>query len=72
MSDNLNNDQIDFYRNQISQNQSNRPNMVLRQERREASFEIDKNFLESSLNRFLEQNFQKIQKNINNIKYYFI
>ena len=59
MSDNLNNDKIDFYRNQISQNQSNRPNMVLRQERREASFAIDKNFLESSLNKFLEQNFQR-------------
>ena len=65
MSDNLNN-QIDFYQNQISSNQSSQPNIRLRQERREVSFEIDQKFLQSSLNRLLEQNFQKIQNVENN------
>ena len=48
MSENLNNNQIDFYRNQILQNQDNQANIVLRQDKREVSFEVDKNFLQSS------------------------
>ena len=66
MADNLNNNQLDFYRNQIQQNQVNQANIVMRLDRREVSFEIDQNFLQSSLNRFLEQNFQRIQNSENN------
>ena len=60
MDDNLNNNQIDFYQNQIPQNQGNLTNITLRQERKEASFEVDNNFLQSSFNKFLEQKFQQI------------
>ena len=66
MSEINNNNQIVFYRNQIGQNQDNQPNMMLRQERKEVSFHVDPNFLNSSVYRFLEQNFQKIQ-NVENI-----
>ena len=66
ISDNLNN-QLDFYQNQIQPNQNNQANVVMRQDRREVSFEVDQNFLQSSFNRFLDQNFQKIQ-NIENYK----
>ena len=66
MADNLNN-QIDFYQNQIHQNQGNLANVVLRQERKEASFEVGQNFLESSFNKFLEQKFQQIQNNENRL-----
>ena len=66
MSEINNNNQIVFYRNQIGQNQDNQPNMMLRQERKEVSFHVDQNFLNSSVYRFLEQNFQKIQ-NVENI-----
>ena len=52
MSENLNDNQIDFYQNQILQNQDNQANIVLRQDRREVSFEIDRNFLQPSLNKF--------------------
>ena len=54
MSENLNNNEIDFYRNQIPQNQGNLTNIVLKQERKEACFEVDQNFLQSSFNKFLE------------------
>ena len=63
MAENLNN-QIDFYRNQIPQNQGNLTNLVLRQERKEASFEVGQDFLESSLNKFLEQKFNQIQSKV--------
>ena len=33
----------------------------MKQDRREVSFLLDKNFLESSLNKFLTENFKKIQ-----------
>jgi hypothetical protein len=65
MDDNLNNNQIDFYQNQIPQNQGNLTNITLRQERKEASFEVDNNFLQSSFNKFLEQKFQQIQNKEN-------
>ena len=61
-----NNNELVFYRNQIPQNQNNQANIMLRQEKREVSFKVDQNFLESSLNKFLEQNFQKIQSIENN------
>ena len=64
MSENLNNNEIDFYRNQIPPNQGNLTNVVLRQERKEASFEVGQNFLESSFNKFLEQKFQQIQTQV--------
>ena len=47
MADNLNNNQIDLYRNQIQQNQDNLSNVVMRQ--REMAFEVSQNFLQSSL-----------------------
>ena len=65
MSDNLNN-QLDFYRNQIPSNQENQANIMMRQDRREISFKIDQNFLQSSLNKFLEEKFQQIQSFGNN------
>ena len=65
MDDNLNNNQIDFYQNQMPQNQGNLTNITLRQERKEASFEVDNNFLQSSFNKFLEQKFQQIQNKEN-------
>ena len=65
MSEDLNN-QLVYYQNQISQDQSNQANIMLRLDRREVSFNIDQNFLQSSLNKFLEQNFQKIQNIENN------
>ena len=34
---------------------------MLKQDRREVSFKVDKNFLESSFNKFLTENFNKIQ-----------
>ena len=61
MSENLNKNQPDFYHNQIYQNQNNQANIVLKQDRREVSFQVDKNFLESSFNKFLTENFNKIQ-----------
>ena len=64
MAENLNNNEIDFYRNQIPPNQGNLTNVVLRQERKEASFEVGQNFLESSFNKFLEQKFQQIQTQV--------
>ena len=65
MLENYNN-QLVSYQNQIPQNQDNQANIVLKQERKEVSFEIDQKFLQSSLNKFLEQNFQKIQSIENN------
>ena len=65
MADNYNNNQISFYQNQIHQNQGNLTNITLRQERKEASFEVDNNFLQSSFNKFLEQKFQQIQNKEN-------
>jgi chromosome segregation ATPase len=62
MSDNLNNNQLDFYHNQINQNQNNQANIFLRHDRREVSFVIDKNFLESSFNKFLTEHFSKMQQ----------
>ena len=50
-----------IYQNQIQQNQNNQTDIVLRQDRKEVSFKIDQNFLQSSLNQFLEENFKKIQ-----------
>ena len=61
MADNLNNNQLDFYKNQIYPKQNNQANIVLKQDRREVSFQVDKNFLESSFNKFLTENFNKIQ-----------
>ena len=61
MADNLNNNQLDFYHNQIYQNQNNRANIRLRQDRREVSFQVDENFLQFSFNKFLTENFNKIQ-----------
>ena len=66
MAENLNNNQLDFYHNQINQNQNNQANISLRQDRREVSFVVDQNFLQSSLNKFLEENFQRIQNIENN------
>ena len=60
MSDNLNN-KLDFYRNQIPQNPNNQANILMRQDRREVSFAVDPNFLQSSLYLFLQENFKKIQ-----------
>ena len=65
MLENYNN-QLVSYQNQIPQNQDNQANIVLKQERKEVSFEIDQKFLQSSLNKFLEQNFKKIQNIENN------
>ena len=62
MSESLNNNQLDFYRNQISQNPNDQSNTLMRQDRREVSFVVDKNFLESSFNKFLTDNFNKIQQ----------
>ena len=59
MSDNLNDDQLDFCRNQMNPNQNGRANIFLRQDRREISFIVDKNFLETSFNKFLYDNFQR-------------
>ena len=39
---------------------------MLRQDRREVSFQVNQNFLQSSLNKFLQENFQKIQNIENN------
>ena len=61
MADNLNNNQLDFYKNQIYPNQNNQANIVLKQDRREVSFQVDENFLQSSFNKFLTENFNKIQ-----------
>ena len=60
MSDNLNN-QLDFYRNQIPSNQENQANVVMRRDRGEISFQLDSNFLQSSLNKILEKNLQNIE-----------
>ena len=61
MAYNLNSNQLDFYHNQIFQNQNNQANIVLKQDRREVSFKVDENFLEFSFNKFLTENFNKIQ-----------
>ena len=61
MADNLNNNQLDFYQNQIYHNPNNQANIVLKQDRREVSFKVDQNFLQSSFNKFLTENFNKIQ-----------
>ena len=61
MSEDLNNNQLDFYNNQIYPKQNNQANILLKQDRREVSFQVDKNFLESSFNKFLTENFNKIQ-----------
>ena len=61
MADNLNNNQLDFYNNQIYPKQNNQANIVLKQDRREVSFQVDDNFLQSSFNKFLTENFNKIQ-----------
>ena len=65
MSDNLNN-QLDFYRNQIPSNQENQANVVMRRDRGEISFQLDSNFLQSSLNKILEKNLQNIENNNQN------
>ena len=61
MADNLNNNQLDFYNNQIYPKQNNQANIVLKQDRREVYFQVDKDFLQSSFNKFLTENFNKIQ-----------
>ena len=60
MSESLNN-QLDFYHNQIPQNPSNQANVLMKTDKREVSFVVDSNFLQSSLSHFLEDNFKKIQ-----------
>ena len=62
MSESLNNNQLDFYHNQINQNQNNQSNIVMRRDIRQVSFEVDENFLQTSFNKFLHDNFQKIQE----------
>ena len=61
MSENLNNNQLDFYQNQINPNQNNQASIHLRRDIRQVSFEVDENFLQSSFNKFLQENFNKIQ-----------
>ena len=62
MSEILNNKKLDFYRNQINPNQNNQEKIFMRNDRREVSFIVDKNFLESTFNKFLYDNLQKIQQ----------
>ena len=50
-----------LYHNQIYQDQNNRANIRLRENRREISFQVDENFLQSSFNKLLTENFNKIQ-----------
>ena len=58
----MNNDQLDFYHNQINQNQNSQANIVMKRDIRQVSFELDKNFLESSFNKFLYDNFERIRQ----------
>ena len=58
----MNNDQLDFYHNQINQNQNSQANIVMKRDIRQVSFEVDKNFLETSFNKFLYDNFEKIRQ----------
>ena len=62
MSEISNNKQLDFYRNQINQNQNNQANIFLRENRKEVSFIVIKNFLEFTFNKFLYDNLQRIQQ----------
>ena len=62
MSEIINNNQLDFYHNQINPNQNSQANIVMRRDIRQVSFEVDKNFLETSFNKFLFDNFQKIRQ----------
>ena len=62
MSEIINNNQLDFYHNQINPNQNSQANIVMRRDIRQVSFEVDKNFLETLFNKFLFDNFQKIQQ----------
>ena len=52
MSEISNNNQLDFYHNQIKQNQNNQANIFMRHDRRDVSFVVDKNFLETTFNKF--------------------
>ena len=58
----MNNNQLDFYHNRINPNQNSQANIVMRRDIRQVSFEVDKNFLETLFNKFLFDNFQKIQQ----------
>ena len=58
----MNNNQLDFYHNQINQNQISQANIVMKRDIRQVSFEVDKNFLETSFNKFLYDNFEKIRQ----------
>ena len=70
MSEIINNNQLDFYHNQINPNQNSQANIVMRRDIREVSFEVDEDFLNSQFNKFLTENFNRIlqisQNNQNN------
>ena len=46
----MNNNQLDFYRNQINPNQKSQINILMRRDIREVSFEVDNNFLNTQFN----------------------
>ena len=62
MSEIINNNQLDFFFFFINKNQNSQLNIVMRRDIRQVSFEVDKNFLETLFNKFLFDNFQKIQQ----------
>ena len=70
MSEIINNNQLDFYHNQINPNQNSQANIVMRRDIRQVSFEVDEDFLNSQFNKFLTENFNRIlqisQNNQNN------
>ena len=61
IAENLNNNQFEFYKNQIQQIQNNQSNIMIRQDKKEVYFQVENNFLKSSFNKFLTENFEKIQ-----------
>ena len=60
MSEIMNNNQLDFYHNQINSNKNNLANILMRRDIREVSFKVDENFLNSQFNKFLTENFNRI------------
>ena len=70
MSEIINNNQLDFYHNQINPNQNSQANIVMRHDIRQVSFVVGEDFLNSQFNKFLTENFNRIlqisQNNQNN------
>ena len=60
MSEIINNNQLDFYHNQINPNQNSQANIVMRHDIRQVSFVVGEDFLNSQFNKFLTENFNRI------------